>query len=958
MMLAASCLTGSSNGAVTNLVPWSDSFEPYTNGMSVVGTNGWTAQSSDAGLVTNDVVRVSLLTNYPVSGKSFPLSGPTQTHTNILQLNAQVANAAQSATGGVVYVDFMVLPSWSDSAPVGQTNDQCAFYIATNGLLTIWHQNRTQDPATNEWLALTNSPVIGTNEWTRFTVLHDYSNQMFQIRVNEATPLVDGLGWTYAGVQGGSWFHMVQTNGTLGSLVAEAAPAYLEDLMTAKRTLTWSRSNFTESVTNNGAIDNSQPLTNSLTLDTFTGTPGENFVGNGKVVVTGLPSNLTAVATLVNPTTVALTLTNRALAHESVNSLSNLVVQYTDNAFTLGRGWDVTGYQQTNQISFTNTPSLGYSLLAFAESNANNGAIDNTTPLVITLANATFTGNIGENFATNSQKLTITNLPAGLTGQVLVASATELQVRLLGNATAHAVAQNVTTLQLQFQAGAFTLGSTPLSSVLNVSTNLSISFIDPSTLTYGSTTFTETVANNGSVNGTTLTLVNKTFNADETEDMVLNDKITVANKPAGLEVQIRRGTSASTATLTFTGNADVHALINSISNLVITLTDNAVVGGNAAVVANYTRSNLIIQYTDPRTLTYSGATFSELSAGMIDNRNPITITLSGDTFSGANENDFVADNKISVANLPSGLTAEIKRDSATQLSVKLLGAALNHGIVSNVNNVTFTFQNTAFTGLNASYVGNYVKSDIQVSFNDFSGTYNVIPFEDSFESYPASSSINGSNSWAAEFNPLANVMTNGAALLAGVLQYQTSTTGRSFPITTTHTQVLYVTDYLKNEVHSESNKSVFVDFLTIPVPVTDSATSDTNDQFACYVTTNCQLVIWHKNAVALTNEWLVLSNAPSISTSDWVRLTVESDYTHKMYQIRVNEGTPISDSHGWTQAGAAPTGTWFHMAQTNGYMSTFKMSGSGIGYLEDFTVRPALPENFGGLTKGSVYFIR
>jgi hypothetical protein len=39
-------------------------------------------------------------------------------------------------------------------------------------------------------------------------------------------------------------------------------------------------------------------------------------------------------------------------------------------------------------------------------------------------------------------------------------------------------------------------------------------------------------------------------------------------------------------------------------------------------------------------------------------------------------------------------------------------------------------------------------------------------------------------------------------------------------------------------------------------------------------------------------------------------------------------------------------------------MSTFKMSGSGIGYLEDFTVRPALPENFGGLTKGSVYFIR
>jgi hypothetical protein len=304
-MLAASCLLGVANGAVTNTVSWSDSFESYASGTALDGTNGWTSQTAGAGVVTNDTVRANLLTNYPIAGKSYPLPEPPTTHTNILKLAAVVANEVQSAPGGVVSMNFMTLPTWSDTAPVGQTNDQCAFYIGTNGLLAIWHQNRVHIPVTNEWLMLTNSPVIGTNDWTRFTLVHDYSNKMFQVSVNEDHPLVDDMGWGYGGTNAvGAWFFMVQTNGALGEIVAEASQAYLEDVTAYKRSLSWSRSNFTESVTNNGGIDNTTPMTITLALDRFNGLPGDDFVAAGKVIVTNLPAGLSAVARLGSSTNV------------------------------------------------------------------------------------------------------------------------------------------------------------------------------------------------------------------------------------------------------------------------------------------------------------------------------------------------------------------------------------------------------------------------------------------------------------------------------------------------------------------------------------------------------------------------------------------------------------------------------------------------------------------------------
>ena len=137
--------------------------------------------------------------------------------------------------------------------------------------------------------------------------------------------------------------------------------------------------------------------------------------------------------------------------------------------------------------------------------------------------------------------------------------------------------------------------------------------------------------------------------------------------------------------------------------------------------------------------------------------------------------------------------------------------------------------------------------------------------------------------------------------------------------------------------------------MTQPVVMQESPDSSyTNLQYAFYVSTNRQLVIWHWNRTSGSNEWLTLQNSPLIDTSCWARFTVAQNYSHHTFQLRVNEGSPLVDPAGWTDAGAARTGSWFYMVQTNSSMSHFIVSGRGHAYLDDLTVRTRLPDSFGG----------
>lgn len=138
---------------------------------------------------------------------------------------------------------------------------------------------------------------------------------------------------------------------------------------------------------------------------------------------------------------------------------------------TWGSGCDIGAYEYGAGVA------LSYSRTNFSESMpANNGTIDNSSPLLISIANDTFTGADGDQL---TNQVTATNIPVGLTlSMIRTNSGTAVQVELLGTATHRSAVDSLSNLGLTFADGAFTLGHA--AEVSNSSrTNLTVTFFDP-----------------------------------------------------------------------------------------------------------------------------------------------------------------------------------------------------------------------------------------------------------------------------------------------------------------------------------------------------------------------------------------------------------------------------------------------------------------------------------------------
>ena len=125
-----------------------------------------------------------------------------------------------------------------------------------------------------------------------------------------------------------------------------------------------------------------------------------------------------------------------------------------------------------------------------------------------------------------------------------------------------------------------------------------------------------------------------------------------------------------------------------------------------------------------KSLSYSSALFTEndINDGSIANTIVITYNEFGeDALTGSMDENFITSNKVTVSNVPSGLTASIIKTASNQLTFSLTGNATNHTMQDNINNITVTFNDDAFDQGNASGVTNYNKSDIEIHFNLFSG---------------------------------------------------------------------------------------------------------------------------------------------------------------------------------------------------------------------------------------------
>ena len=114
-----------------------------------------------------------------------------------------------------------------------------------------------------------------------------------------------------------------------------------------------------------------------------------------------------------------------------------------------------------------------------------------------------------------------------------------------------------------------------------------------------SNAFTETPANDGSVQGSIIVSIsNETFTSAG-GTLSSPDRFTINKLPSGLTPSISVGSDGLTATLTLTGNASNHDDADDVTDLQFTFTDAAFDGGNAAAVNNAINasSNLGIDFT-------------------------------------------------------------------------------------------------------------------------------------------------------------------------------------------------------------------------------------------------------------------------------------------------------------------------------------------------------------------------
>ena len=467
--------------------------------------------------------------------------------------------------------------------------------------------------------------------------------------------------------------------------------------------LTYAAGTFTEAAANNGTITTTKTVT--LTGDTFVAT--NPFVLNTHYTVANVPAGMTLSVARDSGTQLTLSLTGTATNHNNANDATDLTISFQDAAFTVNGAAAVTNSTKNNMAIDFNNPALTYAAGTFTEVAANNGTI--TTTKTVTLAGDTF---VAANPFVLDTHYTVANVPAGMTLSVARDSGTQVTLSLTGTASAHENANDATNLTITFLNAAFTGNNASI--VTNYSKNdMAIDFTDAPTLTYAAGTFTEAAANDGTITTTkTVTLAGDTFVA--TNPFVLNTHYTVANVPAGMTLSVARD-SGTQLTLSLTGTATNHNNANDATDLTISFQDAAFTNALAAGVTNSTKSNMAIDFNNP-TLTYAAGTFTEVAANNGTITTTKTVTLAGDTFVAANP--FVLNTHYTVANVPTGMTLVVARNSGTQVTLSLTGTASAHENANDATNLTITFQNAAFTGNNASIVTNYSKNDMAIDFAD------------------------------------------------------------------------------------------------------------------------------------------------------------------------------------------------------------------------------------------------
>ncbi len=197
-----------------NTVPYRESFESYTNGFSLVGTNGWFGEDSQMAIVMTN----SYTNSYT---GFFPIPSPQG---QVLQVDGAVTNRFSPSTNPNVWVDFiMEAKYWTDPILPTPTNTPFALCITTNGQLAVW--NCTNPPAPGSgWTSLADTS-IASNQFVRVTIEADYNRDIngefyYRLWLN-GTPSLNPQTWYAAANTNENYFgdFVAQGRFALGDLV-------------------------------------------------------------------------------------------------------------------------------------------------------------------------------------------------------------------------------------------------------------------------------------------------------------------------------------------------------------------------------------------------------------------------------------------------------------------------------------------------------------------------------------------------------------------------------------------------------------------------------------------------------------------------------------------------------------------------------------------------------------------
>lgn len=156
------------------------------------------------------------------------------------------------------------------------------------------------------------------------------------------------------------------TASPIGMVLTNIGTYKVPPIITGGQSLVYSGKLFSESISDNGTIGNSIVITYENSEGaTFTGSTGESFIDNGKVVVTNVPHGLSVWATKTDSVHVTLGLSGSAYAHAPNDSISNLTVVFTNAAFS---GNDAAGVENNSvnniTLSYIFSTASGSSMLS------------------------------------------------------------------------------------------------------------------------------------------------------------------------------------------------------------------------------------------------------------------------------------------------------------------------------------------------------------------------------------------------------------------------------------------------------------------------------------------------------------------------------------------------------------------------------------------------------------------